>query len=127
MAHANARLTPAGRAVLCQRITSGRPVAQVAAEMGISRTTAHRWWARWQAQGPDGLLDRPSCAHHHPHRTPPQLQAQVLRLRQARKLGPARIAPLVGLAPSTLYRVLCRHHLNRLTLMDRPTGQLIRR
>jgi transposase InsO family protein len=127
MAHANARLTPAGRAVLCQRITSGRPVAQVAAEMGISRTTAHRWWSRWQAQGPDGLLDRPSYARHHPHRTPPQLEAQVLRLRQARKLGPARIAPLVGLPTSTVYRVLCRHRLNRLALMDRPTGQLIRR
>ena len=127
MAHANARLTPAGRQILCQRIATGRPVAHVAAEMGISRTTAHRWWTRWRGQGPAGLIDRPSCAHHHPHRTPAQLEAQVLGLRQSRKLGPARIAPLVGLPASTVYRVLCRHGLNRLAFLDRPTGRLIRR
>ena len=44
MAHANARLTPAGRMILCRRIAAGRPVAHVAAEMGISRTCAYRWW-----------------------------------------------------------------------------------
>jgi transposase InsO family protein len=127
MAHANARLTPAGRRILCQRIAAGRPVAQVAAEMGISRTSAYRWWRRYREGGPAGLIDRPSCAHHHPRRTPAHLEAQVLKLRQARKLGPARISPLVGLPASTVYRVLVRHRLHRLASMDRPTGRLIRR
>jgi transposase InsO family protein len=127
MAHANARLTPTGRAILCQRIAAGCPVAHVAAQMGISRTTAYRWWTRWRQHGPDGLADRPSWAHHHPHRTPASLEAAVLELRRSRKLGPARIAPLVGLPASTVYRVLCRHRLNRLAAMDRPTGQPIRR
>jgi transposase InsO family protein len=127
MAHANARLTPAGRMILCRRIAAGRPVAQVAAEMGISRTCAYRWWTRYRQHGPAGLVDRPSWAHRHPRRTPPPVEAQVLELRQSRKLGPARIAPLVGLAASTVYRVLCRHRLNRLAWMDRPTGQPIRR
>ena len=127
MAHANARLTPAGRRILCQRIAAGRPVAQVAAEMGISRTCAYRWWRRYREQGPAGLADRPSWAHHHPRRTPAQLEAAILELRQARKLGPARIAPLVGLPASTVYRVLVRHRLNRLACLDRPTGRLIRR
>jgi transposase InsO family protein len=127
VAHANARLTPAGRRILCQRIAAGRPVAHVAAEMGISRTSAYRWWGRYQQHGPAGLVDRPSCAHHHPRRTPAHLEAQVLALRQARKLGPARIAPLVGLPASTVYRVLCRHRLHRLAWMDRPTGRVIRR
>jgi transposase InsO family protein len=126
MAHANARLTPAGRQILCQRIAAGRPVAHIAAEMGISRTCAYRWWARWQAEGAAGLIDRSSCAHHHPRRTPAQLEAAVLALRQARKLGPARIAPLVGLPASTVYRVLVRHRLHRLSVMDRPTGRVIR-
>ena len=48
-------------------------------------------------------------------------------LRRARKLGPARIAPLVGLPASTVYRVLCRHGHNRLAGLDRPTGQPVRR
>jgi transposase InsO family protein len=95
--------------------------------MGISRTCAYRWWGRYQQVGPAGLMDRPSRAHHHPRRTPAQLEVAVVGLRQARKLGPARIGPLVGLAPSTVYRVLCRYGLNRLAGMDRPTGQLIRR
>jgi transposase InsO family protein len=127
VAHANARLTPAGRLILCQRIAAGRPVAQVAAEMGISRTCASRWWGRYRQAGPAGLIDRPSRAHHHPHQVPAAVEAEICRLRQAHKLGPARIAPLVGLPASTVYRVLCRHCLNRLALMDRPTGRVIRR
>jgi transposase InsO family protein len=127
MAHANARLTPAGRLILCQRIAAGRPVAQVAAEMGISRSCAYRWWSRYRASGQAGLVDRPSRAHRHPRRTPAGTEAAVLELRQSRKLGPARIAPLVGLPASTVYRVLVRHRLNRLAVLDRPTGRLIRR
>ena len=69
MSHANARLTPAGRFVMVQRIGAGRPVAHVAAEMGISRTTAWRWWHRFQAEGRAGLVDRPSVALTHPART----------------------------------------------------------
>jgi hypothetical protein len=95
--------------------------------MGISRTCAYRWWARWRQAGPAGLGDRPSCAHHHPRRTPTQLEARVVALRRSRKLGPARIAPLVGLPASTVYRVLCRHRLHRLAWLDRPTGQPVRR
>ena len=41
MAHANAPLTERGRLMLCRRIAAGRPVAHVAAEMGISRQTAY--------------------------------------------------------------------------------------
>jgi transposase InsO family protein len=95
--------------------------------MGISRTTAYRWWARYRQHGVAGLQDRPSTAHHHPHRTPPQLEAAVIALRTARKLGPARIAPQVGLPASTVYQVLRRHQLHRLAVLDRPTGRIIRR
>lgn len=127
MVHANARLTPAGRLLLCQRIAVGRPVAHVAAEMGISRTCAYRWWARYQQHGQAGLVDRPSIAHTYPNRVPAAVEAEIARLRRARKLGPARIAPLVGLPASTVHRVLVRLGLNRLAWIDRPTGQLIRR
>jgi leucine-zipper of insertion element IS481 len=62
VAHANARLTPAGRLLLGQRIAAGRPVAHIAAEMGISRACADRWWGRYRQAGPAGLIDRPSRA-----------------------------------------------------------------
>jgi hypothetical protein len=44
MSHRNARLTPAGRRILVERIISGRPVAHVAKEMGISRTCGSNPW-----------------------------------------------------------------------------------
>jgi transposase-like protein len=127
VAHANARLTPAGRLILCQRIAAGRPAAHVAAEMGVSRTCAYRWWARYRQAGQAGLVDRPSTARSHPHRVPASVEAEIVRLRRQRKLGPARIAPLVGRPASTVHRVLCRHGLNRLAWMDRPTGRVVRR
>jgi transposase-like protein len=112
---------------LCQRIAAGRPAAHVAAEMGISRTTAYRWWARYQQHGPAGLHDRPSTAHRHPRRVPATVEAEIVRLRRTHKLGPARIAPRVGRPASTVHRVLHRHGLGRLAVMDRPTGRVIRR
>jgi transposase InsO family protein len=95
--------------------------------MGVSRTTAYRWWARYRQHGQAGLHDRPSTAHRHPRRVPAAVEAETCRLRRQRKLGPARIAPRVGRPASTVHRVLCRHGLNRLAVMDRPSGRVIRR
>jgi transposase InsO family protein len=125
--HGNARLTPLGRFTLVVRIEDGRPVAHVAREMGVSRPTAYKWWHRWLDEGLDGLVDRPSRARSCPYRTPPELEAAIAELRRELKLGPARIAARLGLAASTVHRVLCRLGLNRLTWMDRPTGRVIRR
>ncbi|MFJ7264533.1 IS481 family transposase [Streptomyces globosus] len=127
MSHRNARLTVFGRRLLVERVASGRPVAHVAAEMGISRATAHKWMRRWRTEGDAGLVDRSSRAHSMPHRTTAAVEAQVCDLRQARKLGPARIGPIVGLPASTVHRILTRHGLHRLAFMDRPTGTVIRR
>ncbi len=44
--HANVRLTLRDRLTLVLRIESGRAVAHVADEMGISRPTAYKWWRR---------------------------------------------------------------------------------
>ena len=53
--------------------------------------------------------------------------ASIEALRRRFKLGPARIAGIVGMAASTVYRVLVRLGLHRLAWMDRPTGRVIRR
>ncbi|MFG2557310.1 IS481 family transposase [Streptomyces sp. NPDC048581] len=127
MSHRNARLTVHGRRLLIERVRSGRPVAHVAAEMGISRPTAHKWIRRWRSEGESGLIDRSSRPRTTPHRTPAATEARVCRLRQSRKLGPARLGPILGLPASTVHRILTRHSLNRLAFLDRPTGQVIRR
>ncbi len=127
VSHRNARLTVHGRRLLVERVRCGRPVAHVAAEMGISRPTAHKWMRRWRAEGDAGLQDRSSRPHRTPHRTAPGVEDRICTLRQTRKLGPARIDPILGLSTSTVHRVLTRRGLHRLAWLDRPTGEPIRR
>jgi transposase InsO family protein len=112
---------------LVERVATGRPAAHVAAEMGISRATAYKWLRRWREEGPAGLLDRSSRPRCSPRRTPARLERRIEALRRQHKLGPARIGPRIGVAPSTVHRVLQRQGLNRLAWMDRPTGRVIRR
>ncbi|OEU85403.1 transposase [Streptomyces abyssalis] len=127
MSHRNARLTVHGRRLLVDRVRSGCPVAHVAGAMGISRVTAHKWVRRWRREGEAGLHDRSSRPHTTPRRTPAADEARVCELRRIRKLGPARIGPILGLPASTVHRILTRHGLHRLAWMDRPTGTVIRR
>lgn len=75
MSHRNARLTVFGRRLLVGRVHSGRAVAHVAAEMSISRTTAHKWVRRWRQEGEAGLADRSSRPRRTPHRTPAATEA----------------------------------------------------
>ena len=126
MSHANARLTPAGRLVMVQRIGSGRPVAHVAAEMGISRTAAWRWWRRFREEGVSGLQDRSSVARSHPHRTAACLETRVRIVRELTRRGPVSIAATLGMQPSTVGRVLRRHRVPLLRELDPVTGVVIR-
>jgi len=126
VSHANARLTPAGRLIMVQRIQSGRPVAHVAAEMGISRTAAWRWWRRFREQGPAGLIDRSSVARSHPGRTTVCVETRVLIMRHLSRRGPVFIAGRLGMHASTVGRVLHRHRVPLLRELDPVTGRIIR-
>jgi transposase InsO family protein len=125
--HANAPLTPEGRFRLCLRIEDGWTVAAAAESMNISRQCAHKWWRRYQLEGVDGLRDRSSRPYRSPNQTPARIERRIVALRQARRLGPARLAGIVGVPASTVHRVLVRHGCNRLRWMDRPTGRVVRR
>lgn len=125
--HLNAPLTPEGRLRLCRRLEAGWTVAAAAESMNLSRQCAHQWWRRYRLQGSAGLLDHSSRPHRSPHRTSPKLEFRVRALRQRKKWGPVRIAAVVGLAPSTVHRILVRHGLNRLQTLERATGEPVRR
>ena len=125
--HRNAPLTPQGRLRLCQRIEAGWTIAAAAESMNISRQCAHKWWARYRSEGTAGLADRSSRPRSCPHQTPARVERRIVALRQSRKLGPARLAGIVGVPRSTVHRVLVRHGLNRLRWLDRPTGRVVRR
>ena len=126
MSHRNARLTPTGRLLLCQRIEAGSPIAHVAAGMGISRQCASKWWHRWLEVGEAGLEDR-SCAPIRRARISPRVENRIVYLRRVRKWGPDRIAGYIDQPRSTVHRVLVRRGMNRLDRLDRQTGRVIRR
>jgi len=125
--HRNAPLTPTGRHLLCQRIEAGTPIAHVAAAMSISRRCASKWWHRYLDLGVDGLHDRSSRPRRSPARTPERIEAKICRQRRAEKVGPDRLAIHLDVAASTIYRVLRRDDLNRLSHLDRQSAAPIRR
>ena len=74
-------------------IADGRTVSEVASEWGACRQTMHRWLARYEDEGFEGLGDRSSRPAHCPHQTPPEVEALVLEMRRAHAYwGPRRIA-----------------------------------
>jgi transposase InsO family protein len=128
VAHRNAPLTELGRLRLARAIVDqGWPVAQAAERFQVSRPTAQRWATRYRDQGPAGMTDRSSRPHHSPRRTPTPVVRKIVHLRWTQRLGPAQIAPQVGLAPSTVHAVLVRCRISRLAHLDRATGQPVRR
>ena len=84
-------------------------VSRTARHLGISRRTIYRWRRR----APD-FADRPCRPHRSPRRAADATEASVLALRLEQRWGPDRIGPVLGLAPSSVHRILRRHGANRL-------------
>lgn len=126
LVHRNARLAPAGRLILVQRVLSGRPVSHVAKELGVSRQCAHRWVARFRQQGLAGLRDRSSRPRSMPTATSSEATIRLLQLRQDERLGRDELARRVGVSPSTASRVIARAGLPPLHELDPLTGIRIR-
>jgi len=128
VSHANAALTPRARLRLARLIVDhGWPITRAAERYDVSWPTAKRWVDRYRQMGPAGMHDASSRPHHSPNRTPRPVVRRIVHLRWKHRLGPVQIADQVGLAPSTVHAVLVRCRLNRLTHVDRVTGEPIRR
>lgn len=127
MSHANARLNLHGRRLLVERvIRHGRPISHVAKELGVSRQCAHRWIARFRAEGEAGLADRSSRPHRCPRRTSAAIEDQVLQLRQRERRGQDWIGPELGISARTVSTILRRHRVPYLRECDPLTGEVIR-
>ena len=126
--HSNAALTPRARLRLARLIVDhGWPPARAAERYDVSWKTAAKWAARYRDEGPAGMVDRSSAPHRQTHRTPPEVVRKIVRLRLRRRLGPVQIADALGMPASTVHAVLTRCRLNRLSHLDRVTGERIRR
>ena len=127
MSHRNARLTFHGRLLLVRRVREeGHAIAHAAKAMGVSRQCAHRWVARFDAEGEAGLHDRSSRPLTCPTRTSAQVEQQVLDARTAHRKGQDWLGPELGVPARTVSRILRRHDVPRLCECDPLTGQVIR-
>ena len=135
MSHANATLSELGRLKLARfHVESGSTIRGTAERFQVSTTTVLRWSRRYRSVLETGrtpaagdMIDVSSRPRRSPARTHRRVEAKIRHLRTKRRLGPVQIAGRVGVAASTVHRVLVRAGLNRLDHMDRATGEVIRR
>jgi transposase InsO family protein len=126
--HANAALTPRARLRIARLIIEeGWPIPRAAERYDVSWRTAKKWADRYRAEGPAGMNDRSSRPRSHPNRTPAPVVRKIVHLRWKQRLGPVEIGDRLNMPASTVHAVLVRCRINRLTHIDRATGEPIRR
>ncbi len=126
--HANAALTPRARLRLARLVVEqGWSIPRAAERYDVSWRTARKWADRYRLEGLAGMCDRSSQPHRQPNRTPTPVVRKIVHLRWKQRLGPVEIGDRLGVASSTVHAVLVRCRLNRLTHVDRATGEPIRR
>ncbi|WP_420111252.1 leucine zipper domain-containing protein [Pseudactinotalea sp.] len=91
MTHRNSPPTPEGRRRLVERCRI-RPIAHVAAEMGISGATEPTWVDRRRSSGDLGLVDRSSTPAGQPAATPGHIVQRIEAMRRAQKSSALRMA-----------------------------------
>jgi transposase InsO family protein len=128
MSHANATLTPITRLRLARLVVQGGWTYTAAAKMFmVSPRTAKKWADRYRTEGTAGMDDRTSRPHHCPSKTPTRIVRRIVALRWRHRLGPVQIGGRLGIPPSTVHAVLVRCRINRLSRIDRVTGEPLRR
>jgi transposase InsO family protein len=128
VSHANAALTPRARLRMARLIVEdGWKPSEAAKMFMVSAPTARKWAARFRAEGVAGMQDRSSRPRSCPHKTPAAVVRQIVRLRWRHRLGPVQVSGRLGIPASTVHAVLVRCRINRLSHIDRVTGEPIRR
>jgi len=79
------------RMSLIVSIQEGLSVAEAARRADVSRVTAHKWIARYKAEGPSGLYDRSRAPLTHPHAMDATMIEQILFARKKWGYGAAKI------------------------------------
>jgi transposase InsO family protein len=108
-------------------VDEGWPPARAAEFFNVSWRTAAKWAQRYRDEGPAGMNDRSSARHIQARRTPAPVVRKIVHLRWKQRLGPVEIGARLGMPASTVHAVLVRCRLNRLSHVDRVTGEPARR
>jgi transposase InsO family protein len=127
--HANAKLGPAGRLALAQAIMDGMSQKAAAAAFWVSPATAHRWWHRRLAATSEEvrsgawLFDRSSTPHTSPRLLDARAQERICEARLHTGWGPRLVAGATGHPHSTVWKVLRRHGLSRVSARPREAAR----
>lgn len=119
------------RAALIHAIRSAnRPVAEVCRDFGVSRKTAYKWLARFDAQPDAPTTNRSRRPRISPNRTPAELEAAVLAVRDLHGWGPRKIVAYLRnhdqpAPPARTAAAILRRH-NRILPAPSPSGALQR-
>jgi len=103
-------------------------VSKTCRYFGVGRASFYRWRGAYRGDGEAGLANNRSVPHNHPNKTPQVVEEKVLYLRRKYHLGPMRIVWYleryhgIRISDAGVYRILCRHGLNRL-----PRGTRVRK
>jgi transposase InsO family protein len=108
-------------------VESGWTYAAAAKMFMVAPRTAKKWADRYRAEGAAGMADRSSRPQSSPTKTEPGLMRQIVALRWRQRLGPVQIGGRLGMPASTVHAVLTRCRINRLSHIDRVTGEPVRR
>ena len=117
-------------------VLAGASVTEVAAVVGVSRSSVHRWMARYLAENVAGLADRSHRPHSCPRQVDDAVEVAVAEMRRLHpRWGAKRIRmellrrPAEGLVvPSerTIDRILHRQGLARVRPRKRPKDSYVR-
>jgi transposase InsO family protein len=116
--HANAKLGPKGRLVICRRVLEERwSLTEAAEAAGVSERTAGKWVRRYRCEGEAGLFDLSSAPKRVHNATPPERIEAIAALRRLRLTGP-EIAETLEMATSTVSAILRRIGLGKLSRLE---------
>lgn len=93
----------------------GTNFSRLCRRFGISRKTGYKWRRRYRGEGITALADRSRRPEHSPRRSPPEVEASVLEVRDRYGWGARKIKAYLdraGAGPpakSTVHAILLRH------------------
>ena len=94
-------------------------VSKTCRYFGIGRASFYRWHHAFKNRGEDGLANARSVPQNFPNKMPPEVVEKVLHLWRKYHFGPIRIVWYlqryhgISISDAGVYRILCRHGLNR--------------
>ena len=116
--HRNAKLVPAQRKLLVERVQkAGWSVTEAAEAAGVSRQTVYKWLRRFREGGEAALEDRSSRPRRIPVRTPQRSIRRIEQLRRRRKAG-WEISEETGVPLSTVSKHLKDLGLGRIWRLE---------